>query len=350
MASEPKVLIVDDEPDLLDIYSRILRVLPSRPQIHTATTGARAMALLDSEDFSLLLTDLNMPKMDGFQVLAAVRRNYPGLRTAVITGMADPQYRARAYAIGVDLYLEKPQSRQEMKIFTDCIEGILDRVDGAGFRGVQSKNLVDLVQMESLSQSSSLLRVRQTGREGCIWIRDGEVIDAETGDQTGEQAFQEIMRWRSGSFEILPPAPERPCRIKTATQNLLLNFAQWSDESVAETPAETGGEKLPEIFRAVTRMEGVQSILTRAGREKPLSWGVEEVEQCAEWNEALWKLGQELGEKLSAGPLRIAVSATATQKMAAQLRGEHLLVLGLDPELSNREATGLLQRVGGDWA
>jgi len=354
MAAAHKVLIVDDEPDLLDFYAELLRVLPSHPQVLTANTGARAMALLESEAFSLLLTDLNMPKMDGFQVLLTVRRNYPDMRTVVITGMADEEYRARAYGIGADLYLEKPQSKQELKNFTDCIEGILSRVDEAGFRGVQSKNLVDLVQMESLSQSSSLLRVLQTGREGKIWIQNGEVIDAEAGDLAGEPAFKRIMGWRSGSFEILPPDPAHERRIHTATQNLLLNFAQWTDEAKAESgdggdAGETSAAEMPEVFKAVTRIEGVQSVLTRAGSEKPTSWGLEEADRHVEWSAAFLKLADALGQNLSAGPLRIALATTGKQKLAMQQRNENFLMLGLHPETSNREAAGILQRVAGEW-
>jgi DNA-binding NarL/FixJ family response regulator len=51
----------------------------------------------------LLISDLNMPKMDGLQVLMLVRRKFPQLRTAVLTSVADEQFRARGYAMGIDL-------------------------------------------------------------------------------------------------------------------------------------------------------------------------------------------------------------------------------------------------------
>ena len=74
MAARQKILILDDEHDILEIYQEILARLPSQPEIHTADTGTRAIALLESEPFNLLLVDLRMPVMDGFQVLAIVRR------------------------------------------------------------------------------------------------------------------------------------------------------------------------------------------------------------------------------------------------------------------------------------
>jgi DNA-binding NarL/FixJ family response regulator len=82
--------------------------------------------MLGSEPFSLLMTDLRMPGMDEFQVLAVVRRKFPTLRTIVMTQAVDEQYRTRAYSMGIDLYLEKPRASQEIKLFVDCIESLLD--------------------------------------------------------------------------------------------------------------------------------------------------------------------------------------------------------------------------------
>src|SRR6185503_12759529 len=73
----PKILLVDDDKDLLDLYQEMLSQLPSKPEIATSTSGARALAMLDNEPCSVLVCDLNMPKMDGLQVLSIVRRKFP---------------------------------------------------------------------------------------------------------------------------------------------------------------------------------------------------------------------------------------------------------------------------------
>src|SRR6516225_8718581 len=154
-----KILLVADDPDVLEIYRDLLAALPSKPEVLTATSGSRALTLLKGEGFRLLICDLVMPKMDGLQVLAIVRRRFPELRTVVITGVEDEQLRSRAYALGVDMFWQKPDSKQNMEMFTQCIESLLGREVEGGFRGVQSKGLLDLIQMEALSQSSTLLRI-----------------------------------------------------------------------------------------------------------------------------------------------------------------------------------------------
>ncbi len=76
--------------------------MPDSPEIFSAAPGARALAMLESEAFNLLIVDLNMPKMDGLQVLAIPRRKYPQLRLMVLTGVRDAQFRSRASGMGVD--------------------------------------------------------------------------------------------------------------------------------------------------------------------------------------------------------------------------------------------------------
>src|SRR6267154_2514450 len=154
-----KILLVDDDPAVLDLYRQLLAELPTRPEIFTATSGSRAMAMLEADPFRLLICDLKMPKMDGLQVLSIVRRKYPELRTVALTSVPDEQFRSRAYALGVDLFWHKPTTEQEIKMFLECLESLLGRDTDGGFRGVQSKSLVDIIQLECISQNSAVLRI-----------------------------------------------------------------------------------------------------------------------------------------------------------------------------------------------
>src|SRR5438445_5331872 len=210
MEAQNKILLLDDDPDLLALYKEILTQLSSHPEIHTTTSGARAMALLEAEPIRLLICDLKMPKMDGLQVLSIVRRKYPQLRTVVLTSLMDEQFRSRVYALGVDLFWQKPSSEPEIKMFLECLESLLGRETEAGFRGVQSKSLVDIIQLECISQGSSVLRISNGMLSGKIWINAGELIDAEVDELRGEPAFQKILSWKTGNFEMLPAEPSRP--------------------------------------------------------------------------------------------------------------------------------------------
>src|SRR5271165_2937183 len=142
MGAPNKILLLDDDEQMLDLYQELLRQLPSKPEVHVSSSGARAIALLESEPFTLLITDLRMPKMDGLPVLSIVRRKFPHLRIIVLTGVLDEEHRSRAYAQGVELFWQKPGIAEEVKLFQDCIESLLDRATSneGGFRGMQSKS------------------------------------------------------------------------------------------------------------------------------------------------------------------------------------------------------------------
>src|SRR5580692_3148483 len=264
MPARQKILILDDEHDILEIYQEILARLPSQPEIHTADNGARALALLESEPFNLLLVDLRMPSMDGFQVLAIVRRKFPTLRVVVMTAAEDEQFRARAYAMGIDLYLEKPKTGKEIINFVDCIESMLEKDDAGGFRGVQSKTLVDIIQLECLTQSSAILKISSAIGEGRIWIQKGEIVDAVCGELLGKEAFLEMLRWKAGSFEILPSDVPRPRTIFSSYENLLMETAQTIDETETPPPGEAEGNSLA----AFARFKGVQCVVAVEGADK----------------------------------------------------------------------------------
>lgn len=361
MRACPKILMLDDDQELLELYRCILVNLPSKPDVHTASTGARAMALLESEPFHLLICDLKMPKIDGLQVVSIVRQKYPQLRVVVLTALHDDQFRSRAYAMGVDLFWEKPGSEQEMTMFRDCVESLLGQEEQAGFRGVQRKGLVDLIQLECLSQSSSVLKVAHGAHEGRIWILQGEVIDAAVLDLRGEEAFKKILSWKAGNFEIQPPEADRPRTILNSYQNLLLESAQALDEAQLPSAAEAvavEGEVAPGVpagaspLGPLARVPGVE-FLVLAKRGPPVtfdSWGAENPAPVAHWSWEMHERLRKLGEELRAGELRQVVGLGAHGHVALVTRGDTALCAGLARAFSREQVGDTLQRMQSQWA
>ena len=130
-----KILVLDDDVDWLNLCNEMFAHLPSKPEIRTVASGARALALMETEPFRLLVCDLKMPRMDGLQVLSIVRRRFPELRTVVLSGLEDEEFRSRAYALGVDLFWLKTDMQANSQMFLDCIESLMGRDMEGGFRG-----------------------------------------------------------------------------------------------------------------------------------------------------------------------------------------------------------------------
>src|SRR5215472_10475153 len=320
MESRHKVLIVDDDPAVLELYRDLLSQLPSRPEIFTTTSGARALAMLKSEVFRLLLCDLKMPKMDGLQVLSIVRRSFPELRTVVMTAVHNEEFRSRAYALGVDLFWLKPDTQQNMEMFLQCIESLLGKDDEGGFRGVQSKSLMDLIQMECLSQSSTVLRITRGSLIGRIWISSGELIDAETDGSRGETAFRRILEWKSGTFENLPAEPERERTITKSVNALLLETAEAIDE--VSGPAE--GETAPDVRNrksasrvAAFTAEGGEWVICVPDDKAaaPEGWGTQSEKQFSAWVRYANEACHRLSEKVGSGPLSIIQAQNTDRRL-----------------------------------
>jgi DNA-binding response OmpR family regulator len=348
MASRQKILILDDEHDILEIYQEILARLPSQPEIHTADAGARAIALLESEPFNLLLVDLRMPTMDGFQVLAIVRRKFPTLRVVVMTAAEDEQFRARSYAMGIDLYMEKPKTGKEIINFVDCIESMLEKDDAGGFRGVQSKTLVDIIQLECLTQSSAILKISSAIGEGRIWIQRGEIIDAASGERLGKDAFLEMLSWRAGSFEILPNDVPRPRTIFSSYENLLMETAQTMDEAKAEDLATVDGNSLA----GFSRYKGVQFVVAVEGGDKTKfeHWGAENADQMAEWIHQTTRSMRTLSDRLEAGQLEQIEAMGPQRHVAIITSDEQDLGVGFTRSATLAHIRETMKQIEAKWA
>lgn len=300
MESKPTILLLDDEAEFLELYEDLLRELPSRPQVKTTTSGSRALAIIESEPIRLFICDLKMPKMDGLQVLSIVRRRFPDLNTVVLTSLNDEHFRSRAYALGVDMYWQKPSTDQETRMFLECMESILVQPALGGFRGVQNKSLVDIIQLECLSHSSSVLRVTNGPLTAKLWIDQGEMVDAEVEELRGEAAFHRILSWKTGAFEILPPEPTRHRTIERSYSALLLESAQAIDESTADG-TNKGGDATP--LEPLNGTEGVEfAVLLKSGDKRPIdSQGLEEPNGVCSWTCHTLKRFRELGETMQLG-------------------------------------------------
>lgn len=104
-----EVLIVDDEEPLLLTIAEGLSIYKKYFNLLTATNGADAVKVLKSSPgIDLVVTDLSMPKMDGFELLAYMNRNYPKIPVILMTAFGTPKIEEIVSSMGIFRYLEKP--------------------------------------------------------------------------------------------------------------------------------------------------------------------------------------------------------------------------------------------------
>lgn len=104
-----EVLIVDDEEPLLLSIAEGLSIYKKYFNLLTATNGMEAVKLLNSSlVIDLVITDLSMPKMDGFELIAYMNRNYPKIPVIMMTAFGTPKIEEIIQKMGIYRYLEKP--------------------------------------------------------------------------------------------------------------------------------------------------------------------------------------------------------------------------------------------------
>lgn len=103
-----RILVIDDDPDLLVLLSKMLTRIGASTQ--TAETGVEGLDLLQKERFDLLILDLMLPDIDGYDVLARIRedRGLDGMPILIMSARADPEAISKGLALGADGYLTKP--------------------------------------------------------------------------------------------------------------------------------------------------------------------------------------------------------------------------------------------------
>ncbi len=116
-----RILVVDDENYVRDLLKRVLE--RRRHDVHLARDADEALALLDKEPYALLLTDVVMPGMDGFELLRRVKAAFPAMRVIVLTGYARKQSISDFLLYGADDYLAKPF---QVNTLLEAVDRVLD--------------------------------------------------------------------------------------------------------------------------------------------------------------------------------------------------------------------------------
>jgi two-component system response regulator PilR (NtrC family) len=134
------VLIVDDEPDLLELVSLTL----SRMNLDTRTAGnvGTARRLLKSEHFDLCLTDMRLPDGDGLDLVEWMQANRPDVPTAVITAHGNVESAVRALKLGAFDFVSKPLDLGVLRKLVGSAIKLVSRPDDAATTMIQGPRLI----------------------------------------------------------------------------------------------------------------------------------------------------------------------------------------------------------------
>ena len=214
-----KVLIVDDEKPFLLSLTDGLAAYAKDFEVVTALHGKEAAKVLESTGADLVVTDLRMPKMDGFELLAHMSSSYPDIPVIVMTAYGTPETEERLQAMGTFYYLEKPL---EFNVLADKIVDALEESSSTDrIRGISLPAFLQLLEME---HKTCTLTVTSREKEGHLYFVKGELLEAAVGKVKGEEAALDIVAWDNVAIEI-----QYKCNIKK--KNIELPLAELLMES-----------------------------------------------------------------------------------------------------------------------
>jgi len=250
-----RVLFVDDDVKFLETIRELMSVLSEGHwEVLAAESASRAFALMHEQAVDLVVIDVQMSVMDGIQMLSLLNRGHPNVQKVVLTGHASEKYRAACLSNGAELFLEKPTNPAGWQNLYAVLNELVKFRPEEGFRGVLRRvGLQDVIQMECLARSSSVLEVSNARQSGQIYIDTGQIVHAQLGPATGEEAFSLLMSFSGGQFN-LRPFTEPPVRsLSGQWEFLLMEAARRSDElrqagaepASATAASETGAAPAP---------------------------------------------------------------------------------------------------------
>jgi DNA-binding NtrC family response regulator len=106
MVEQSRVLVVDDEDALRMVLGSELS--SSGYDVSTASDGDEAISMVQNKKFDLVLLDIKMPKVDGFEVLKYIKKNIPKVKVIMLTGFADLKNAIESKKHGAEDFVSKP--------------------------------------------------------------------------------------------------------------------------------------------------------------------------------------------------------------------------------------------------
>jgi response regulator RpfG family c-di-GMP phosphodiesterase len=119
-----RLLVVDDEPGILDVILQFFQLTDSSIEVQTFTDSYKALQAFEKQPFPVVITDVNMPGMNGLELLRRVREMHPASRVIIITGLGEKEHTFEALRLGASDFLEKPL---QMKALKASVETMLTR-------------------------------------------------------------------------------------------------------------------------------------------------------------------------------------------------------------------------------
>lgn len=223
------VLAVDDERLVLQVWKRTLLGIPG-VSVLTAGDGEEAKAILSEEPVDLVITDLLMPRMSGYELLIHLYERMPSMPVIVISGDMDLDRYPMMEELGALRILPKPVQPDHLQRH---VRALLDTPKGGSVRGLSLESFLSLLQME---QRTCTITVRSWRRTGALYIREGNLVQATARRADGLLAAFEILKWEKPDLSFIDACHIEDTALDIPLTELLMDAAFIRDLTDRKDP------------------------------------------------------------------------------------------------------------------
>lgn len=224
------VLIVDDDLGFQRLLGISLKKYKQDFDIILSNNGEEAIGVLNRKPVDLIITDLQMPKIDGLTLLAYINDSFPKIPCVIMTAHSTPDIEKQFAQTG-QLLLKKPFTINKL---VEAIHTALkprSAADGM-LKGISVANFL---QMISLEQKTCFLEITAPdGNKGFFYIENGEVFDATFQGLTGEDAAYALIGTDGASIRFTDVSSSKKVkkRIQSSLMALIMEAMTRKDETI----------------------------------------------------------------------------------------------------------------------
>jgi CheY-like chemotaxis protein len=223
------ILLVDDDKNVRARMKSALAPHRGELTVLEASHGAEAVQRIDEQPVDLVIVDLWMPVVDGFQVLVHVMNHHPTLPVVVMSdhdGWEGLQ--------GLGMAPQVPVLSKRVSALSFLFE-VSERLRAGVHGGRMGVTLLGFLQLLTRERRTCRLEVGAGEQTGVIHVLAGEIIHAGTAGQEGEAALVAILGWREPRLHMVSALPELKLTIPTR-RHWLLSALMGLDEGVKAQP------------------------------------------------------------------------------------------------------------------
>jgi len=218
------ILLVEDEEVIRTPLAELLVDADEEYRVLPTCNGREAVNVLFASSVDLVITDLKMPVMDGFTLLAHLVRHHPAVPVIVVTAYGTAETRRRLKALGELDYVEKPA---DFKALPGLVRAKLAQRAAGRVVGLTLPGLLQLLHLE---QKTCILSVRWGDHRARLWCLSGELVHAEADSAHGLEAAYQVLQWEEPEIEIAGAPSLRERTIDAPLQYIILESARLRDE------------------------------------------------------------------------------------------------------------------------